>query len=128
MVPQKSDFLTGQWRLTLVIFLASVTSFTAHLLLQAKTARRPGDKICPCAGGRRRSDAALENRRSPSRRQGEWAAASHRSAGCQREFSQPGQLQATAKSQLSYGEHEIFILESVFLSGCVKYMRTHDGV
>lgn len=44
----------------------SVAALAAHMLLQAKAARGPGNQVCPGARGRRRSDPVLENRRGPS--------------------------------------------------------------
>lgn len=114
IVPQKKcDFLRGQLRLTLIPFLVSVSSFTAYVLLQATTARRSGDQVCPCARGRRRSDAALANRRSPSRRQGKcfpWTCGV--SVGIHSALTVP--YKAKAKSQLLNEEHATFILKSFF--------------
>lgn len=124
---KKCDFLTGQLRLTLIPFLASVSSFTAYVLLQEKTARRPGDQVCPCARGRRRSDAALADRGSPPRRQGECFLQKCRvSVGIQSAPTIP--YKAKTKSRLLNEEHKTFILKSFFLSGCVQYMRTHDSL
>lgn len=96
---KKCDFLTGQLRLTLTPFLASVSSFTAHVLLQAKTAGRPGDQVCPRARGRRRSDAALADRGGPPRRQGECFP---QTCGAPREVSQPRQFHTRQKQSLGF--------------------------
>lgn len=66
------DFLN--WAIcvdSLSTFLGSVTTLAAHVLLQKKTAPRPGDEVCSCARRGRWSDAGLEDRRRPSRGQGE---------------------------------------------------------
>lgn len=100
-------------RLTLIPFLASVSSFTAYVLLQAKTARRPGDQVCPCARGRRRSDAALADRGSPPRRQGKcFPQKCGVSVGIQ--SAPPIPYKAKTKSRLLNEEHKTFILKSFF--------------
>lgn len=100
-------------RLTLTPFLASVSSFTAHVLLQEKTAGRPGDQVCPRARGRRRSDAALADRGSPPRRQGEcFPQTCGVSAGSQSAPTIP--YKAKTKSRLLNEEQKTFILKSFF--------------